>query len=105
MEHLKRKEALRLCRRASFLVYFSLTGTNYLKYETRGEVYADQTSGPPDGAALPSSQRGVLRQHRRPKRRLVSGEVRFIFVVDIYNEGVDIPEVNTVLPIPVYVFR
>ena len=28
------------------------------------------------------------------KRRLVSGEVRFIFVVDIYNEGVDIPEVN-----------
>ena len=31
------------------------------------------------------------------KRRLVSGDVRFIFVVDIYNEGVDIPEVNTVL--------
>lgn len=31
------------------------------------------------------------------KKRLVAGEVRFIFVVDIYNEGVDIPEVNTVL--------
>lgn len=31
------------------------------------------------------------------KQRLVSGEMRFIFVVDIYNEGVDIPEVNTVL--------
>lgn len=31
------------------------------------------------------------------KNRLVSGEVRFIFVVDIYNEGVDIPEINTVL--------
>lgn len=31
------------------------------------------------------------------KGRLVSGEIRFIFVVDIYNEGVDIPEVNTVL--------
>ena len=31
------------------------------------------------------------------KQRLVDGEVRFIFVVDIYNEGVDIPEVNTVL--------
>jgi superfamily II DNA or RNA helicase len=31
------------------------------------------------------------------KKRLVSGEVRLIFVVDIYNEGVDIPEVNTVL--------
>ena len=31
------------------------------------------------------------------KHRLVTGEVRFIFVVNIYNEGVDIPEVNTVL--------
>lgn len=31
------------------------------------------------------------------KKRLVSGELRFLFVVDIYNEGVDIPEVNTVL--------
>ena len=31
------------------------------------------------------------------KSKLVSGQVRIIFVVDIYNEGVDIPEVNTVL--------
>lgn len=31
------------------------------------------------------------------KDRLVRGDIRFIFVVDIYNEGVDIPEVNTVL--------
>lgn len=31
------------------------------------------------------------------KDRLIKGEVRFIFVVDLYNEGVDIPEVNTVL--------
>ena len=31
------------------------------------------------------------------KRRLVSKEINFVFVVDIYNEGVDIPEVNTVL--------
>ena len=30
-------------------------------------------------------------------QRLVKGEIRFIFVVDIYNEGVDIPEVNTIL--------
>lgn len=36
-------------------------------------------------------------ERRTAKQRLVSGEVRFIFVVDIYNEGVDIPEVNTVL--------
>ncbi len=31
------------------------------------------------------------------KQKLISGELRFLFVVDIYNEGVDIPEVNTVL--------
>jgi superfamily II DNA or RNA helicase len=36
-------------------------------------------------------------ERRSIKKRLVSGEVRFIFVVDIYNEGIDIPEVNTVL--------
>ena len=36
-------------------------------------------------------------ERRTAKQRLVNGEVRFIFVVDIYNEGVDIPEVNTVL--------
>lgn len=31
------------------------------------------------------------------KQKLLSGEVRFIFVVDIYNEGIDIPDVNTIL--------
>ncbi|MDI6880969.1 MAG: DUF3427 domain-containing protein [Desulfitobacteriaceae bacterium] len=31
------------------------------------------------------------------KRRLVNKEIKFVFVVDIYNEGIDIPEVNTVL--------
>ena len=36
-------------------------------------------------------------ERKEAKMRLVKGEVRFIFVVDIYNEGVDIPEVNTVL--------
>ena len=36
-------------------------------------------------------------ERKTAKGRLLSGEVRFIFVVDIYNEGVDIPEVNTVL--------
>ena len=36
-------------------------------------------------------------ERRSAKDSLVSGKVRFIFVVDIYNEGVDIPEVNTVL--------
>lgn len=36
-------------------------------------------------------------ERKEAKNRLVSGDVRFIFVVDIYNEGVDIPEINTVL--------
>ena len=36
-------------------------------------------------------------ERQAARQRLVAGEVRFIFVVDIYNEGVDIPEVNTVL--------
>ena len=31
------------------------------------------------------------------KQKLVNGDIKLIFVVDIYNEGVDIPEVNTVL--------
>lgn len=36
-------------------------------------------------------------ERKTAKGRLVNGEIRFIFVVDIYNAGVDIPEVNTVL--------
>lgn len=31
------------------------------------------------------------------RKRLVDGDVKFIFAVDIYNEGVDIPQINTVL--------
>ena len=31
------------------------------------------------------------------KARLVNGEIKMIFVVDLYNEGVDIPQVNTIL--------
>lgn len=37
-------------------------------------------------------------ERKTAKARLVNGEIRFIFVVDIYNEGVDIPEVNTAAP-------
>ena len=36
-------------------------------------------------------------ERKSAKKKLVDGQIRFIFVVDIYNEGVDIPEVNTVL--------
>lgn len=31
------------------------------------------------------------------RSRLASGEIKFIFVVDLYNEGIDIPEVDTIL--------
>jgi len=31
------------------------------------------------------------------KNRLIKKEINFIFTVDLYNEGVDIPEINTVL--------
>jgi superfamily II DNA or RNA helicase/HKD family nuclease len=31
------------------------------------------------------------------QRKLVNKEIHFIFVVDLYNEGVDIPDVNTIL--------
>lgn len=34
---------------------------------------------------------------REARRKLVSREANFIFVVDLYNEGVDIPEVDTIL--------
>lgn len=36
-------------------------------------------------------------QRRTVQNRLKSGEIKFIFVVDLYNEGVDIPFINTVL--------
>lgn len=36
-------------------------------------------------------------ERKTARSRLQSGELKFIFVVDIFNEGVDIPEVNTVL--------
>lgn len=31
------------------------------------------------------------------QKQLVSGEIKFVFTVDLYNEGVDIPEINTIL--------
>lgn len=44
---------------------------------------------------LDSNSSKELRENVKDK--LVKGEIKFIFVVDLYNEGVDIPEVNTVL--------
>ncbi len=45
--------------------------------------------------ALTSDSRDDVRASAQES--LVRGELRVLFVVDIYNEGVDIPEVNTVL--------
>ena len=42
-------------------------------------------------ARSPSSERTTARQ------ALARGTLRFIFVVDLYNEGIDIPEINTIL--------
>lgn len=36
-------------------------------------------------------------ERRAVRERLVRGEINFIFVVDLFNEGVDIPEIDTVL--------
>ncbi|MBR7553631.1 DUF3427 domain-containing protein [Allobacillus sp. GCM10007491] len=41
-----------------------------------------------------SSERNV---RETAKQKLLAGEIRFIFVADLYNEGVDLPDVNTVM--------
>ncbi|MGL5243612.1 MAG: DEAD/DEAH box helicase family protein, partial [Sarcina sp.] len=41
--------------------------------------------------------KSTLEERNTAKERLVKGSIKFIFVVDLYNEGVDIPEVNTIL--------
>lgn len=42
--------------------------------------------------------RNLTKAERDLKRvRLISGEINYLFVVDIFNEGVDIPEIDTVL--------
>lgn len=43
------------------------------------------------------SSQSDTEERESAKLRLSKGIIKFIFVVDLYNEGVDIPEVNTVL--------
>lgn len=45
--------------------------------------------------ALSSESPRELRQ--TVQRRLIAHEINFIFAVDLYNEGVDIPEIDTIL--------
>lgn len=53
-----------------------------------------------NGHGLPSmalSAESTQDERDAAKRKLANREVNFIFVVDLYNEGVDIPEIDTVL--------
>src|SRR5699024_6765947 len=45
--------------------------------------------------ALHGGSDRVLR--KQAQKQLQNGELRFIFVADLYNEGVDIPDINTIL--------
>lgn len=36
-------------------------------------------------------------ERKNARNRLAAGDIKFIFVVDLYNEGVDIPEIDTIL--------
>lgn len=48
-------------------------------------------------AAINLDSDSALEKRNTAKARLQKGEIKFIFVVDLYNEGVDIPQINTVL--------
>jgi len=39
----------------------------------------------------------IREERENAQFKLIKGEIKFIFIVDLYNEGVDIPEVNTIL--------
>ena len=43
------------------------------------------------------TSKSTIEERNKAKENLVNGNIKFIFVVDLYNEGVDIPEVNTIL--------
>ena len=47
--------------------------------------------------AMALDSRSGDEERRSARERLVRGNVKVIFAVDLYNEGVDIPEINTVL--------
>src|SRR5699024_10456175 len=65
-------------------------GVEHAKYMA---AYFNKRSIP--SVALHGGSDKAIRQSAR--RDLEKGEIKFIFVADLYNEGVDIPEVNTIL--------
>lgn len=48
-------------------------------------------------SSMALSSETSLEDRNQVKQKLISGEVKFIFVVDLYNEGVDIPIIDTIL--------
>lgn len=42
------------------------------------------------------TSKSSIDERNKAKESLVNGSIKFIFVVDLCNEGVDIPEVNTI---------
>lgn len=64
------------------------------------QAHAEYMSGKFNKAGIPADflTAKSSREHRSTiQHRLYDREINFIFVVDLYNEGVDIPEVDTVL--------
>lgn len=74
----------------------SACGLGFCVSVAHAEYMADRfsRSGIPS-AALTAESSAVLR--RTIQEQLVSRRINFIFSVDLYNEGIDIPEIDTVL--------
>ena len=72
-----------------------IIGIGFCLTKKHAEFMSDifNKSGIPSEFLIAESEDGV----RDSVKRLVTKEIKFVFVVDIYNEGIDIPEVNTVL--------
>ena len=51
----------------------------------------------PNIPSIALTSKSTIEERNKAKENLVNGNIKFIFVVDLYNEGVDIPEVNTIL--------
>lgn len=65
-------------------------GVEHAKYMAK--IFSEK--GVPSIALHGGSDKDV---RNKAQEQLAQGEIKFIFVVDLYNEGVDIPEVNTIL--------
>lgn len=48
-------------------------------------------------ASMALTDESKKEERAEARSKLVNKEIKFIFVVDLYNEGIDIPEINTIL--------